>query len=51
MNFHTVKGRYFIAFYNKSLAKNCLQWSCIFPHNLEQSQNVFAQGCVENCNA
>ena len=38
-------------FYGKPLSMRCFHARCSFPHNLEQRQNVFARGCVENHSA
>ena len=39
------------SFCSKPLSKRCFHARCSFPHNLEQRQNVFARGCVENYSA
>ena len=36
------------SFCRKPLSKRCFHARCSFPHDLEQRQNVFARGCVEN---
>ena len=38
-------------FSSKPLSMRCFHARCSFPHNLEQRQNVFARGCVENYSA
>ena len=38
-------------FCNKPLSKRYFHARCSFPHYLEQRQNVFARGCVENYSA
>ena len=38
-------------FCSKPLSMRCFHARCSFPHNLEQRQNVFARGCVENYSA
>ena len=39
------------SFCSKPLSKRCFHARCSFPYNLEQRQNVFARGCVENYSA
>ena len=38
-------------FCSKLLSMRYFHACCSFPHNLEQRQNVFARGCVENYSA
>ena len=38
-------------FCSKPLSMRCFHAHCSFPHTLEQRQNVFARGCVENYSA
>ena len=45
------KGQIPHRFCSKPLPMRCFHARCSFPHNLEQRQNVFARGCVENYSA
>ena len=38
-------------FCSKPLSMRCFHAHCSFRHNLQQRQNVFARGCVENYSA
>ena len=51
MNFHTVKRRYYIAFFSKPLSKSCFHGRCICPHNPKQRRKVLARISVEKYSA